>query len=99
METPQQYYLGHGPMTAKGARFAELSALPTDLGQLCDAIQGVLIHSDITAWLYHVKLPHVRLNDKHIRPPPHRPTQIRELAPQPLTVRVEPTGRLPRVCC
>jgi hypothetical protein len=98
METPQQYYLGHGPMTAKGARFAELSALPTDLGQLCDAIEGVLIHSDLTAWLYDVKLPEVRLNEKHIRPLAQTLTQIRELVPKPLTVRREPKDRAAGVC-
>jgi len=98
METPQQYYLGHGPMTAKGARFAELSALPTDLGQLCDAIQGVLVHSDMTAWLYDVKLPEMRLNEKHIRPLAEALTQIRELKPQPLTVRRAPKDRLAGVC-
>ena len=98
METPQQYYLGHGPMTAKGARFAELGALPTDLGQLCDAIQGVLIHSDITAWLYDLKLPEVRLNEKHIRPLAQMLTRIRELVPQPLTVRREPKDRMAGVC-
>src|SRR5215813_8803735 len=87
MENPQQYYLGHGPMTANGARSGELSALPTDLGQLCDAIQGVLIHSDMTAWLYDVKLPEMRVNEKHIRPLAQALTQIRELAPQPLNVR------------
>jgi Transglutaminase-like superfamily len=98
METPQQYYLGHGPMTAKGARFAELSALPTDLGQLCDAIQGVLIHSDMTAFLYDVKLPEMRVNEKHIRPLAQALTQMRELKPKPLTVRREPKDRLAGVC-
>jgi hypothetical protein len=98
METAQQYYLGHGPMTAKGARSAELSGLPTDLSQLCDAIQGVLIHSDITGWLYDVKLPEMRLNEKHIRPLAQALTQIRELKPQPLTVRREPKDRMAGVC-
>jgi len=98
METPQQYYLGHGPMTAKGARSAELGALPSDLGQLCDAIQGVLVHSDMTAWLYDVKLPEMRLNEKHIRPLAQMLTQMRELAPKPLTVRREPKDRLAGVC-
>jgi hypothetical protein len=85
-------------MTAKGARFAELSALPTDLGQLCDAIEGVLIHSDLTAWLYDVKLPEVRLNEKHIRPLAQTLTRIRELVPKPLTVRREPKDRAAGVC-
>ena len=98
METPQQYYLGHGPMTAQGARFPELSALPTDLGPLCDAIQGVLIHSDITAWLYDVHLPEGRLSEKHIRPLAQTLTRIRELVPQPLTVRREPKDRAAGVC-
>jgi hypothetical protein len=98
MENPQQYYLGHGPMTAEGARSAELSALPTDLGQLCDAIQGVLIHSDITGWLYDVKLPEMRVNEKHIRPLAQALTQIRELKPQPLTLRREPKDRMAGVC-
>jgi hypothetical protein len=98
METPQQYYLGHGPMTARGARFAELSELPTDLGQLCDAIQGVLIHSDMTGGFYDVKLPEVRLNEKHIRPLAQALTRIRELVPAPLTVRREPKDRMAGVC-
>jgi hypothetical protein len=98
METPQQYYLGHGPMTEKGARFAELSALPTDLGQLCDAIQGVLIHSDATGFFYDVKLPEVRLNEKHIRPLAQTLTRIRELVPAPLTVQREPKDRCACVC-
>lgn len=98
METPQKYYLGHGAMTAKGARFAELGALPTDLGQLCDAIQGVLVHGDLTAWLYDVKLPEARLDEKHIRPLAQALTRIRELVPQPLTVRRPPKDRLACVC-
>ena len=98
METPQQYHLGHGPLTAKGARFAELGALPTDLGQLCEAIQGVLVHSDLTAWLYDVNLPEVRLNEKHIRPLAQALTRIHELAPQPLTVRRQPKDRMAVVC-
>jgi hypothetical protein len=98
METPQQYYLGQGAMTAKGARFAELGALPTDLGQLCDAIQGVLIHGDLAAWLYDVKLTEVRLTEKHIRPLAQALTQIRELVPQPLTVRRQPKDRMAGVC-
>jgi len=98
METPQQYYLGHGPMTAQGARFADLSAMPSDLGKLCDTIQGVLIHSDITAWLYDVKLPEARLNEKHIRPLAQTLTQIRELMAAPLTVRRQPKDRMAGVC-
>ncbi|MBV8135499.1 MAG: transglutaminase domain-containing protein [Deltaproteobacteria bacterium] len=98
METPQQYHLGHGLLTAKGARFAELGALPTDLGQLCEAIQGVLVHSDLTAWLYDVNLPEVRLNEKHIRPLAQALTRIHELAPQPLTVRRQPKDRMAVVC-
>ena len=98
METPQQYYLGHGPMTAEGARSTELSALPTDLGQLCDAIQGVLIHSDLTAWLYDLKLPEVRLNEKHLRPLAQTLNQIRELVPEPLNVARKPKDRIAGVC-
>ncbi len=98
MESPQQYYLGHGPMTADGAASPEFNSMPSDLGELCNAIQGVLIHSDIAPWLYDVKLPEQRINEKHIRPLGQVLAQIHELAPGPLTVARPPKDRVAGVC-
>jgi hypothetical protein len=56
METAQEYYRSHGPMTAPGAYSAMLAPMPGDIAATCSAIQGTLIHRDIAPWLYDIKL-------------------------------------------
>jgi hypothetical protein len=85
-------------MTAAGARSQEIDRLPRDLSRLCNAIQGVLVHSDMTAMFYDVKLPPERINEKHIRPFAEVLAQIRGLAPEPLTVPREPKDRMAGIC-
>jgi hypothetical protein len=98
METPQQYYLSHGPMTAHRADDAELRAMPRDLSALRDAVQGILLHSDIAPFLYDVKFPPDRYNDKNVRPLPQIIERIRAISGAPLTTAREPADRMGVVC-
>jgi hypothetical protein len=98
MENPQEYYKGHGPMTALGAHAAEFRALPRDIAALREIIQGVLIHQDLASFLYGVKLSDEQRRDAHIRPLAEMLTGIRARDARPLTVAREPDHRLPSVC-
>lgn len=98
MENPQEYYKSFGPMTAPGAHGAELTALPKDLGALCEIVQGVLIHRDMAPFLYNLKLSEEQRDDGHIRPLAQMLERIHALDARPLTTPREPANRLPSVC-
>jgi hypothetical protein len=98
METPQEYYKASGPMTALGAHAAEFNPLPRDLAQLCEVVQGVLIHRDIAPWLYGLTLSEELRDDAHIRPTAQMLSRIHELDARPLTSARETNRRLPSVC-
>jgi hypothetical protein len=98
METSQGYYKNHGPMTVPGPHAASFSALPTDIGALCEIVQGVLIHRELARWLYDVTLSEQQREDAHIRPIGEMLARICALGPQLLTVAREPAHRLPSVC-
>jgi hypothetical protein len=98
MENPKEYYQGYGPMTAPGARAADLSTLPKDLAALCEVVQGVLIHRDMAPFLYDLKLSKEQRDDGNIRPVAQMLTRIHALDARPLTVAREPANRLPSVC-
>jgi Transglutaminase-like superfamily len=85
METAQEYYRNHGPMTAPGAA-------------ACSAIQGTLIHRDITPWLYDIKLSEEARDLANVRPGAGMLSQIRALSDCPLTEAREPKQRTPAVC-
>jgi Transglutaminase-like superfamily len=98
MENPQDYYKGDAPMSAAGARAAELRALPKDLAKQCEVVQGVLIHRDIAPWLYDLKLTEEQRDDGHVRPLAQMLNRIHALDDRPLTIARDPAHRMPTVC-
>ena len=98
METPQQYYVGSGTMSARGKFAADLRALPKDLGALRDIVQGILLHADMAAWLYDVKFSPERYDNKNIRPLTEMLSNIGAIAALPLTTARKPADRLGCVC-
>ncbi len=98
VENPQDYYKGNAPMTAPGARAAELRALPADLAKQCEVVQGVLIHRDMAPWLYDLKLTEQQRDDGNIRQLARMLNRIHELDDRPLTIARDPAHRLPAVC-
>jgi len=98
MESPQEYYKRHGPMTAMAAHATEFDALPTGVAALCEVIQGVLIHRDMAAFAYGVTLSDERKNDAHIGPVEDVVARIRALNDRPLTAARAPGDRMAGVC-
>jgi hypothetical protein len=98
METAQEYYRNHGPMTAPGADAAMLAPIPRDIAAACDAIQGILIHRDIAPSLYDLKLSEETRDLANVRPIAAMLSQIRALSDRPLTEAREPKQRMPVVC-
>lgn len=97
-ETPQAYFADNGPMTALGAHGAEFGALPAEVGSLRDVVQGVLIHRDMAAFLYDLKLSNERRDEANIRPMAEMLARIRALDERPVTIAREPGRRLACVC-
>jgi hypothetical protein len=98
MENPLDYYRNVGPMTAPRAHAAEYRALPKDLGQLCEIVQGVLIHRDIAPFLYNLQLSEEQRDDGHLRPIAQMTDRIYALDPRALSIARETARRLPGVC-
>jgi len=98
MESPQEYYRSHGPMTAPGAFAADAAALPSDVAALCEVVQGVLIHRDIAPFAYGVKLSEERREEAHIRPVAQMLAQIRALDRRPLRAPRSLDHRMACVC-
>lgn len=98
METAQDYYRGHGTMSAAGAKAAELRRLPRDIAALCEIVQGVLIHRDIAPWLYDLKLSDEQRDAANIRSVATMLVQMGALDTRPLTERREPGLRMPCIC-
>ncbi|HUA33253.1 MAG TPA: transglutaminase-like domain-containing protein [Candidatus Binataceae bacterium] len=95
METPQEYYKYHGPMTA-GA--AGLGSLPRDVGKLCEIVQGVLIHRDIAPFLYERKLTESEYDDGNLRGIAPMLERIGAISGDQLTNARHIGHRLPCVC-
>ena len=98
MENPQDYYRGFGTMSAVDVRRARFDALPEALGELCAAVQGVLIHRDLAAFAYDVRMSEQRIDDAHLRPLRAVVARIREIDDRPLGVAREPQHRMAAVC-
>jgi hypothetical protein len=98
VENPQQYYKSHGSMSAPGAHAADFRALPKDVGALCEIIQGVLIHQNLAAWLYDVKLSDTMQPDANIRPIEEMLARLHAIDARPITAAREPADRMPSVC-
>ena len=98
METPQEYYRHHGPMSAPGAGVAEIRSLPKDLAGLCAAIQGMLIHRELANFAYKVVLSEQRRDEANLRPMPSMLEQIHALDGRPLGDARQPDRRMACVC-
>ena len=95
METPQEYYRWHGPMTA-GA--SALASLPRDIGKLCEILQGTLIHRDIAPFLYNRKPTESEYDDGNLRGIAPMLARIGEISADQLTTARDIGHRLPCVC-
>ncbi|MBV8773656.1 MAG: transglutaminase domain-containing protein [Deltaproteobacteria bacterium] len=98
MEDAKRYYKGHGPMTTPGPDRSQLNALPKGLAELCRITQGNLIHRELAAWLYDLKLSPEQMEAAHTRPLTEMLAKIRALDEKPLTVTRDPSHRMPCVC-
>jgi hypothetical protein len=98
VETAQDYYRGHGAMSAPGSRAAELRGLPPDIGSLCEIVQGVLIHRDLAPRLYDRKLSDAERDVANLRPVAEMLSYVEALDRHPLTERRAPNRRMPCTC-
>lgn len=98
LETAQEFYRHHGPMTAPGAYSAMLAPMPGDIATACRIVQGTLIHRDIAPWLYDLTLSDAARDLANVRPVAEMLSQIQALSDRPLAEAREPKQRLPVVC-
>ena len=98
METAKDFYKSHGVMTTPKDERPQLSALPKDVARLCGIVQGVLIHRELAAWLYDLKLSEQGKDLANIRPLSEMLARIHAIDARPLASEREPSGRLPSVC-
>ncbi len=90
---PLEYYARPGEMSDPKI-FSELfDELPTDIGELCAVVQGVLVHVYF-AKAYGATLSEERERELQIRPVSEQLARIREMEKNPLTVRRDPDKRL-----
>ena len=95
--TPLAYYAQHGFMTEPGASAHLLKDLPHDIPQICEIVQGLIIHYR-TGDLYNIKLPLNRLEEARTRHVARILTRIIELDDQPLSIP-RPPGQRFIGCC
>lgn len=98
MENRLDYYRNHGSMTTLDAHAAEVRVLPRDLGALCAAIQGVLLHRDIAPFAYGYKFSDDRYQDANLRTVEKMLSRIQELDARPLKIARNVENRLASVC-
>jgi hypothetical protein len=89
---PLTYYAEPGVMTTPGPCSHYLDGLPTDVGALCQVVQGILIH---VFWAEQYGLPkeEIRRDEVQLRSVADRLQRIIELDALPLTAVREPARR------
>ncbi len=92
-----QYFAHPAAMTAADRYAKQFDDLPTDLAQLCAAVQGLLIHRD-WAPIYGVAFSDDRKPEVQIRPVSEMLEQIFALDDRPLKIARAPERRLFTVC-
>jgi hypothetical protein len=85
-------------MTAPKTMAAKFDALSTDLAEVCEVIQGVLIHRDMANFLYGIALSDARREEAHLRPTVEMLSQIFAHDSRPLTIARKPDHRRAGVC-
>lgn len=90
-------WLKQSPMSEPGSGAALYAALPHDIGGLCRAIEGVLIHAD---WATAYGLPgdHFGPEARTTLPIAERLTQIAGADPRPLSLERPIAGKAPGTC-
>jgi hypothetical protein len=68
MEDANDYYKRYRPMTTAGPFHSELQVFLKSVADLCRVIQGNLIHRELAAWLYDLKLSPEQTNAANTRP-------------------------------
>jgi hypothetical protein len=94
---PLTYYAEPGVMTTPGKYSSYLDGLPTDIGALCQVVQGVLIHV-FWAEQYGLAREEIRRDEVQLRPVADRLQRIVELDALPLTAVREPARRVVGNC-
>ena len=95
--SPQEYYRRHGQMTDPGAFTARLSELPQDIHELCQIVQGLIIHYR-TGELYGVEIPAHRLDEARTRRIETILGRMQELDDRPLAHARSPERRFVGCC-
>ena len=97
MQNPLDYYASPGTMSDPKECAELFHDLPTDIPELCQVIQGILLHGFL-ADKYGVTLSDERRPELNIRPVSEQLARIQELEAQPLTVSRAPEKRLFGTC-
>jgi len=92
-----EYYARPGPMTDPGEQGDLLGGLPTQVGALCEIVQGILLHI-FWAERYGVTLSEEREQEVQIRSVAHMLARIRQLDDRPLTTARSLEARLVGNC-
>jgi hypothetical protein len=91
------YYTQPGPLTDAGAHRDALLALPKDVPELLAAVQGNLVHQDLTH-LYDFELSEAQRETAHVRPADRILEQILTDDQRPLADPREPQARFACTC-
>jgi hypothetical protein len=75
-----------------------MRALPNSVAELCRVIQGNLIHRELAAWLYGLKLAPEQTDEANTRPLAETLGKIRALGDHLLSAVRDPSYRMPCVC-
>jgi hypothetical protein len=79
------FYAQASAMTAPGRHADMLEALPTDLGELVEVIQHLVVYDVVAADFYGFTIPEVRQEEIHIRPAAQLLERILALDDRPLS--------------
>lgn len=96
-QNPLEYYACPGKMSDPKAFFGLFHELPTDIPELCQVVQGILLHGFL-AERYGVTLSEARKQELHIRPVSEQLARIWELEEHPLTMPRAPEKRVIGTC-
>lgn len=94
----QDFYLVNGPMNGAGRASRTLHDLPRSVGELCEIVQGALIHRDLSSWLYDLKITRESSEPANIRLVARMIEEIERRSAKPLGETRTPAERMPCVC-
>jgi hypothetical protein len=97
MSESLEFFAAPGRMTSAGSRAGLLDGLPGDMGALCQAVQGLMVHI-FWAQQYGLNLAESRRDEAQLRSVAQKLERILELDPQPLGTARPPERRLVGNC-